>query len=275
MKRTKKNSILSFFIGLFAIYATAQEGYHIVEKGETYYSIAKEYGLNVQKLIDLNKIEPRFLKVGTRLKINKNSTIGNGYSTHIVKRKETLYRISKKYNLSVSELKRLNPGISARNLRIGYELIIRNKNRTVTQTQQTTPPPNTSTNSTTNKVNRVVYKAKTYIGTRYKSGGTTSSGFDCSGLMCTSFKAINVTLPRTSRAQAQYGKKISKNKAKKGDLIFFATGRSSRINHVGLITEVKNGTIKFIHSSTSLGVIISSLNERYYASRFVQVTSVL
>ena len=70
-------------------------------------------------------------------------------------------------------------------------------------------------------------------------------------------------------------KKNYKNIARKGDLIFIATGGSSKINHVGLITEVSENDIKFVHSSTSLGVIISSVTENYYDKRFVQINRVI
>ncbi|NJM80218.1 MAG: hypothetical protein HC854_12475 [Flavobacterium sp.] len=66
----------------------------------------------------------------------------------------------------------------------------------------------------------LIEKASQYIGTRYRSGGTTENGFDCSGLMCTTFKEINLQLPRTSSDQANFGNTISKNEAQKGDLIF-------------------------------------------------------
>ncbi|WHT40455.1 NlpC/P60 family protein [Myroides sp. mNGS23_01] len=58
-------------------------------------------------------------------------------------------------------------------------------------------------------------------------------------------------------------------------MIFFRTGRGSRISHVGIITEVIDDEIKFIHSSTTKGVIVSSTKEDYYKRRFVQINRVL
>jgi peptidoglycan endopeptidase LytE len=86
---------------------------------------------------------------------------------------------------------------------------------------------------------------------------------------------IDILLPRSSYEQATVGFKIDKTFARKGDLIFFATGGSSRINHVGLITEVSENDIKFVHSSTSSGVIVSSVTEEYYDKRFVQINRVI
>lgn len=124
-------------------------------------------------------------------------------------------------------------------------------------------------------VNNLIEKATDNIGVRYKAGGTTKSGFDCSGLVYTTFESENITLPRASYEQAKIGKVIPLNDAKKGDLIFFKTNKSRQINHVGLITEVNADEIKFVHSSTSKGVIISSTKEAYYKNAFEQVNRIL
>ncbi|MGS4346359.1 C40 family peptidase [Myroides odoratus] len=121
----------------------------------------------------------------------------------------------------------------------------------------------------------VLSAAFDFEGVRYRFGGTTRSGLDCSGLVMNAFNDTSINLPRNSSAMAQVGDKISKNEAQKGDLIFFRTGRGSRISHVGIITEVIDDEIKFIHSSTSKGVIVSSTKEDYYKRRFVQINRVL
>lgn len=120
------------------------------------------------------------------------------------------------------------------------------------------------------KVNTVIKTAKAYIGTPYKWGGTSRAGMDCSGLLCNSFKSIDHELPRTSASQSKVGEKVSKKQIKKGDLVFFATGKKKRrVTHVGLVTQVRSGEVKFIHSSSSLGVIESSLSSNYYKKRFI------
>ncbi len=108
----------------------------------------------------------------------------------------------------------------------------------------------------------IVDFAKTFEGTRYKYGGTTTSGMDCSGLVFTAFANENIELPRSSRDMAKRGERISIDKAKEGDLVFFKTGKnSSSINHVGLVVDTGRNGLMFIHSTTSRGVIISSLDE--------------
>lgn len=134
----------------------------------------------------------------------------------------------------------------------------------------------TSSTSSNAKANQVVTFAKSFEGTRYKFGGTTSSGMDCSGLVFIAFKNQNVVLPRVSRDMATRGTRIELGQTDAGDLVFFKTSKSSRnINHVGLVVEAQNGSIFFIHSTTSRGVIISSLDEGYWNSAFVEARRIL
>lgn len=123
--------------------------------------------------------------------------------------------------------------------------------------------------------NKLISTASENMGTRYRSGGTTSEGFDCSGLMYYTFSTHDIKLPRSSVDMAGYGSRIDTKSAQKGDLIFFKTNGRGQINHVGLVLEVLEGEIKFIHSSTSRGVIVSSTKEAYYESSFAQVNRVL
>ena len=122
---------------------------------------------------------------------------------------------------------------------------------------------------------QIVETAVNNVGVKYKTGGTTAEGMDCSGLVFSTYKQFNKNLPRTSNAMANEGTSISKNNAKPGDLIFFKTNGRSEINHVGIITEIIGNEIKFVHSSTSKGVIISSTNETYYGNSLTQINRII
>lgn len=122
----------------------------------------------------------------------------------------------------------------------------------------------------------IISHALQYLGTRYKYGGTTPEGMDCSGLVYTSFLQKEIALPRSSRDMALLGEELDLTQIKTGDLLFFKTNRrKNNINHVGLVVELTKDNILFIHSSSSRGVIISALNENYWREHFVMARRIL
>ena len=122
----------------------------------------------------------------------------------------------------------------------------------------------------TNKQTRVVAHAKSFLGTRYKYGGTSKKGMDCSGLVYTSFQKVNVQLPRVSFEMSKRGRLLKNREIQPGDLVFFKTSKKSgrSVNHVGVVSNVKGGNVLFIHSSSSKGVIESSLGNPYWSKAY-------
>ncbi len=122
----------------------------------------------------------------------------------------------------------------------------------------------------------IINSALAFSGTRYKFGGTSKKGMDCSGLMYVAFSDHDIALPRVSHAMADEGKNIMIKDVVKGDLLFFKTSRKAKkINHVGLVIDANGDEIRFIHATTSRGVIVSSLKEGYWNYAFVKATRVL
>ncbi|WP_445479372.1 C40 family peptidase [Lysinibacillus irui] len=107
--------------------------------------------------------------------------------------------------------------------------------------------------------------ASKYLGVPYKYGGTTTSGFDCSGFTSKVFSDLGIQLNRTSGSQYQQGTAVAKSDLQVGDLVFFNTSGSG-ISHVGIYI----GDGKMIHSQTGQGVSYSNVDDPYYwGSRYV------
>ncbi len=126
-------------------------------------------------------------------------------------------------------------------------------------------------------VHDILGYAKKYISSRYRSGGSSPRGFDCSGFTRFCFSKFGITLPHSSAAQGNVGVKIDQEVARPGDLIFFK-GHSSRdrhIGHVGMIVEIVGDRIKFIHSAWNGGVRYDWLHASYYQQRYVGIRRVV
>lgn len=120
----------------------------------------------------------------------------------------------------------------------------------------------------------IVEFAKTLLGIKYKYGGNTTKGFDCSGFVSYVFKKFGITLDRTSAGMGNGGKPVEKSALKPGDLVFFDTnGGLNGINHVGIYI----GDGKFIHASSYLGrkVTINSLSDKYYSKTYMRARDYL
>lgn len=125
--------------------------------------------------------------------------------------------------------------------------------------------PRNTTTATQASSSNVVQVAESYIGSRYVSGGSSPSGFDCSGFTQYVYGKCGITLSRTSYSQATQGTAVNKSELQPGDLLLFHYYGSSSIGHVGIY--VGNG--KFIHAANSnRGVVYDSIESEYYANNY-------
>lgn len=138
-------------------------------------------------------------------------------------------------------------------------------NSNVSRGDVSAPQANTSTALS----QQVVTYAKKFLGVKYVYGGSTPSGFDCSGFVKYVYNHFGISIERVAANQAQQGTKVSKPDLRAGDLVFFDTdGGHNYINHVGMY--IGNG--QFIHASSGSSahrVVISDLTKGFYADAFM------
>lgn len=121
------------------------------------------------------------------------------------------------------------------------------------------------------RVDSIIDYGKKFLGLRYRYGGTTEQGFDCSGYVSYIFKKFGYSLPTSSSAMATVGEKIDILSARKGDFIYFKgrSTKSSRVGHVALIIQADSGQITMMHSCQR-GVLIEKYNDsQYYKTRYI------
>ena len=134
------------------------------------------------------------------------------------------------------------------------------------------PRNNVSFNSSGILADDIIAYAKSYLGTPYRFGSTDPArGFDCSGFVTVVMRNFGIYLQRSSASMASTnGTFVDRNALSAGDLVFFATGGGGRVSHVGIYI----GNNQFIHSATRGGVIITSMNENYWRTRYVRANRV-
>jgi LysM repeat protein len=252
-----------------------------VQRGDTLFSIAMKYNMRVDTLRALNNLKKKpKLKPGMELSVigKPVKTKKKIYTKHIVRRGDTLWSIAKRYGLTVSQLRMLNPSIRSRGLRRGAVLQVSKAKAIRLSTLSSKRRIRlrgllsryTQRGSYSSRGSRgVVSYAKRFLGSRYVWGASRPGAFDCSGFtQYVMHHAKGRMIPRVSRRQAYYGRYVSRRNLRPGDLIFFDTSRSRRgyVNHVGIY--IGNGM--FIHASSAKHrVVITSLNKPFYRSRFM------
>lgn len=131
---------------------------------------------------------------------------------------------------------------------------------------------NTTVAASNEKGEAIVQTALQYLGVKYRSGQSSPSGFDCSGLTSYVYRQEGISISRSSRTQYQEGTPVTSiSNMQKGDLVFFGGTRGGgRVGHVGIVTEVDPAAnkFKFVHASRT-GVKVDESTSAYYSRRYI------
>lgn len=190
--------------------------------------------------------------LGTSLLFTSVSGADAATATYTVKSGDTLSGIAKKYGTTYKSIMSTN-GLKSTKLKIGQKLKVGSKVATAKKT---------TTQAASVNGNKVISVAKKHLGTRYVFGGSTPSGFDCSGFVSYVFSKSGKPMGRQTAA-GFYKKAIKVSSPKAGDLVFFSNTYKKGISHVGIY--IGNG--KMINASGSK-VNISSIHSGYWKSKF-------
>lgn len=234
-----------------------------VKSGDTLSKYSKQYKISVSEIKKANKLSSDRIKIGQSIYIPEKGKVVTKSSTspsslvYTVRSGDSLSSIAKKYRTTVTQLKAGNR-LKSDLIRIGQKLKI--SSGTVTSPVAPAPAANKPAVSTINK-NKLIQNAKTVVGSPYKWGGTTPSGFDCSGFI---YYVINKQKSVSRQTVAGYWNKMKPvSTLSVGDFVYYETYKKGP-SHMGIY--VGNG--KFVHSG-SRGVEISNMNISYWKSRYL------
>lgn len=254
---------------LFAESSFAAQTYK-VNKGDTLYSIAKKFGTSVSALQRVNHLSSsRSLRTGQVLTIPPKLGVAEPAPV--------TYGIAKEDDVEVLS----DDGKVITGLRKNHKFVVLERDgdrfhvglsdgrkgwvRADAVTLDDTRKPVSSGDDTWSPRRDVVRTALAYRGARYRRGGESSLGFDCSGFVKYVYSVHGVRLPHSSRSLFSCGTPVSKSDLQPGDLVFFAGTYRRGISHVGLYI----GDGKFIHASTSRGgVRVDELSAPYYQRHY-------
>jgi cell wall-associated NlpC family hydrolase len=274
---------------------------YIVKRGDTLQKISKKFNVSASEIKRLNNLKSDKLITGMRLEIkneqkqriskdnkisSKNLASKNKKAepkTYTVKKGDNIWRIAKRFNMSVDDLREINE-LQNNSIKVGQKLYLsrsvdKSTEEEIIKVLQTAYERKSEIDkseiqskeskvedlSTMSIKDRLILFAKKMLNIPYKFGGNSLLGIDCSAYVQKVYSIAGIELPRTAREQFNEGKLVEKEELSIGDLVFFKT-YASFPSHVGIYL----GNNLFIHaSSKSKKVTIDSLDTPYYAKRFI------
>ena len=175
--------------------------------------------------------------------------------TYTVKPGDSLWKISREFNTTVSNIQASN-NLDSTFLKVGQQLIVSNNGgQSTVQSEQVS--------RSSDRVSTVLKYASTLIGVPYAAGGMSSRGFDCSGYVKYVYDHFGIDLPRTAAGQYNMGQKVSSAEAKPGDFVAFRSG--GHISHIGIYL----GNGKFISATSSRGIAVDPVHGSYWGDKFL------
>jgi len=275
---------------------------HVVRTNETLYAIARKYRVTAEEIKTLNHLNSNRLVKGTTIIIPTHAEAtakpSENCTPYTVTKGDTLPGIARKTGIKMAELRRLNK-IKGNRIKVGQTLALAEPiicsttkvaGKSVDQRLKTTnseilnereftntlaeltdigtdAPVDLAKNlEERNSFGNLKQTAYSFLGARYRFGGSSRNALDCSSFTQQVFRDQKIGLPRTAREQFLTGKAVSEGDTlRKGDLVFFST-YASFPSHVGIYL----GNRKMIHASSRGGrVVISSMDTPYYMSRYL------
>ncbi|NQD65605.1 LysM peptidoglycan-binding domain-containing protein [Bacillus haikouensis] len=225
--------------------ATSSAKTYTVQSGDYLSKIGQKFDVYVAELKKWNNLTSDVIHPGQVLKVSGTTSPAQPApttGTYTVQSGDTLSHIAVKYDTTVSRIKSWN-GLTSNTIYVGQKL-------KVGSSQTEAPSSN------------VVDIAEQYIGSPYAWGGTSPSGFDCSGFIYYVFNQAGTSISRTNTA-GYYSRSTATSNPKPGDLVFFKNTYKAGISHMGIYA----GNGEFIHASDS-GVVVTKLSNSYWSPRF-------
>jgi LysM repeat protein len=237
--------------------STEMPATYTVKSGDSLSVIAKRYNITVNQIKQQNGLTTDNIYIGQTLKLTGSPTEATNTS-YKVQSGDVLSVIAKKYGITTTQLKQAN-NLTSDNIYIGQTL-------TIPKAGTTTQQPAPAQQSTQQVKLAIVEDSKNYLGIPYVWGGTTTSGFDCSGFLYYMFNKHGVDMPRiTSGDYYKMGTSVSKANLEPGDLVFFGVNVPGVVSHVGFYM----GNNQYISATSSKGIAIYSLDNPYWSQYYM------